>query len=215
MKNRTALVIAIVVVFAVAAIWMNGAVLAQRGGGAQGRPGGPAGPGAPGGMQPPPAPCIGMLRAGATGVYVLAGPTLIKYNAALEEQGKLTLVEAPATTDAAPRPPLHGALLIAPATQTVPEKVLVVIGDRFFAVDGATFQVTATGNLPAIEPPADETAAADARKPQRPMGPPPGPGALEYHDGTLYVQRGPAIIAITIADGSILGQATLPKPAAQ
>lgn len=202
MRNRTALVIAVLVVVALAVMWTSGAVLAQRGGRA---PGGPGGPGGPQGMQPPMGPQIGMLKAGANGVFVLAGPTLIKYNAALEQQGTVQLVEPPTDTSQAPGPPLHGAMLI--VTANGGEKALVLIGDKFFAVDTATLEISAQGTLPGLEAP--EVGGA-----QRPMGPPPGPGGLEYRDGKLYVQRGPTIVALSVADGSVVGQATLPKPEA-
>ena len=212
MKNRKTLGIAFLVVAVLAAIWTSGVVLAQRG---PGGPGPQAGPGGPGGMMPPPVMQIGMVKAGDSGVFILAGPTLVKYSADLTHQDTVQLVEPPADTDVAPKPPLHGAMLLVPADGDAAEKVLVVIGDKFFAVDADTLAIAATGTLPAIDLPAGAKTTTGNTQKQKPLGPPPGPGGLEYNDGTLYIQRGPAVIALNAEDGSVIGQATLPKPDAE
>ncbi len=212
MKNRKTLGTAFAIVALIAAVWASGAVLAQRG------PGGPGGPGDPGGhgaMMPPPGPRTGAMEAGDSGLFVLAGPTLVRYSPDLAEQDTVQLLDATRTSGTAAEPPACGAMLIVPAEGDAAEKLLVVIGDKFFAVDAQTLGIIATGTLPDVELPADQQTTAKGSGKHGPAGPPPGPGALEYHDAALYVQRGPAIIAVNVEDGSVMGQATLPKPPAE
>jgi hypothetical protein len=48
-----------------------------------------------------------------------------------------------------------------------------------------------------------------------PPGPHPPRPALELSGQTLYLLRGPSVVAIDITDGSVVGQATLPPPPAR
>jgi hypothetical protein len=161
---------------------------------AQGRPGGPGGPGGP----PPMGPPI-VMKVGAENAYVLMGCTLIKYNASLEQQGTLALGNPPAAQSgnagAPPPPPPAPAVTMASTANGVPESVLVVLGDQFIRVDGASLKEAARGTLPALDLPH-----------------PPGPQCLELRSSTLYVLRGPQIVAVNIKDGQIIGSATLPMP---
>ncbi|MCX6375481.1 MAG: hypothetical protein NTU88_05520 [Armatimonadetes bacterium] len=161
---------------------------------AQGRPGGPGGPGGP----PPMGPPI-VMKVGAENAYVLMGCTLIKYNASLEQQGTLALGDPPAARSdnagAPPPPPPPATAIIASSANGVPESVLDLLGDQIIRVDGASLKEAAKGTLPALDLPH-----------------PPAPQCLELRGGTLYVLRGPQIIAVNIKDGQIIGSATLPKP---
>ena len=203
-------------------------VSAQRGPG----PGGPGGPG----MMPPP---HAMMKVSADGVFVLAGPTLVKYNAStLKQEGTLQLLEKrnePGVQGEGPQmpppPPGPAQMLIAPDAL-----VLIVAGDQFFRLDAATMQVKAKGALPRPTGPGDgnmppmpgpgmppppgqgpgmEGGPGMPPFPRGPMGPPPALPTMELLGKTLYVQRGPQIVAINVNDGKVIAQAELPKPPAR
>jgi hypothetical protein len=229
-------------------------------------PGAANGPGGRGGrqggmpQQMPPA----VMASGATSLYVMAGGTLLKYDAVtLKELGKVELVAPPAADPAAGaagggrpgaaggRPggaaggpgaaaggpgapggpggrggmnrqrPMAGAMLITPGAN---EQVLVVIGDQFFRLEAATLTVKAKATLPAPElpnanPPMDPGAPDAAGPPEGPGGP-GGPGGmgggrpaeLSLKGVTLYVLRGPQIVAVNTVDGKVTGTAMLPMP---
>ncbi len=214
MKNAKIIAAAVALAFA---IWHSAGVSAQRG------------PQAP--VLPPPIPAGPAVKAGASGLFVLLGGTLLKYDpVTLTPAGSLELAPKAGLPDPpigippnVPPPPIHAQMLISLGS---PELVLVVINDRFFSVDAATMQIVAKTDLPKPEvgPPASET----AKKVQKPRNPGSGPkdGAqivkplmppifhLELSGSTLYVIRGPNIIAININNGDITGQAELPKPPA-
>lgn len=213
-RIKTATVIGWIVVVALVIVSV-GAVVAQRGPRAMDNPGGPGGPG---GMMPPPV----IVKAGTTGVFVLMGATLTKYTPELKEAGTLKLIDsATSTTSGQPKPPAAGVMLIAPG---VKEKVLVIIGEKFFSVDAATLTIAAKAALPKIEqpaPPDSGTALDDQPAPGGPGGPgmpgcpmmkPMGPPPFELQGKILYAMRLPQIFGINIEDGSIVGPVTLPKP---
>lgn len=190
-----------------------GAVLAQRGLRAMENPGGPGGPG---GMMLPPV----VVKAGTTGVFILTGATLTKYTPELKEAGSLKLIDDANTSNAdqQPRLPATGILLIAPGAK---EKVLVIIGEKFFSVDAATLTVVAKATLPKFEQPTPPDGGAGMDNQPTPGGPgmprgpmmrPMGPPPFELQGKILYGMRLPQIFGINIEDGSIVGPITLPKP---
>ncbi len=212
MRTKTAILI---VVCALVAVWIGTTVLAQRGPGGPGGFGGPGGPGGPG-MQPPMGPGP-IMKTGAQGVFVLMGPMLRKYDAALKEKGSLQLIEPPTgnpPADGEPRPPMPpmGILLIAPAGGQASEKAIAIFGDQFFSVDTGSLKVAAKTKLPAIELPKPPDDANPGPGGPPPMGPPPGPGALELQGRILYILRGPQIVGVNVDDGSLAGKASLLKP---
>ena len=133
-------------VAAVCACWFAAGVFAQRG------PRGPIGPGGP-----PPMPAGPIVKAGTTGLFVLMGGTLLKYDAAtLVQAGSLELLtktDLPAPPGGAPAdaplPLIHGQMIVSSANT---ELILIVIADKFFSVDAATLQVVAKSTLPKPEP---------------------------------------------------------------
>lgn len=191
---------------ALVAVWFTGAVMAQREG--------PKPPLAPQ-IQGPPI----MMKAGSTGVFVLTGNVLTKYDAALAMKGSIKLdAEGGDMADIrqpAPPPPTH--MLLSPGPN---QKVLVLIGDRFFSVNADSFTIAARAKLPL--PPKPEATSSDnppAENGDKPgVGPkppvPPMPVELELQGNVLYMLRGPQIIGVNINDGSIVGPAPLPKPPA-
>lgn len=204
--NKSILYLAIAA--ALVAVWFGGAVMAQREG-----PKPPAMPQIPG----PPI----MLKAGSAGVFVLTGNVLTKYDAALSMKGSIKLdVDSGDTANVqqpAPPPPTH--MLLSPGPN---QKVLVLIGDRFFSVNAETFEIAAKAQLPPPpkpEPPARDNPPTEnggdrpdvgPRPPIAPPGP-PMPAGLELQGNVLYMLRGPEIIGVNINDGSIVGPAPLPK----
>ncbi len=198
------LVIAAVLV----AVWIGGTVMAQRE-----RP------------EPAPRPPIQgppiMMKAGSAGVFVLTGNVLTKYDAGLAQKGSVKLEVEPIETENGPRPmlppPTH--MLLSPGTN---EKVLVVIGDRFFSVNAESLAIVAKVKLPM--PPAPQPPTGDNPTPpdnggdQPRMGPrdpmrpgPPMPVGLELQGNVLYMIRGPQILGVNINDGKIVGPVALPK----
>jgi hypothetical protein len=93
------------------------------------------------------------MKAGANVAYVLQGGTLIKYGTDAKQIATLTLAEKPAqNTQTQGQPPMgppppRGEMLVTGDT------VLVILGDSFFNVNGATMTITAKGTLPTIERP--------------------------------------------------------------
>lgn len=220
MKLKTTAYIWIVIA-ALVAVWVGTAVLAQQGPGGPGQPGGPGFPGGPG-MQPP----MGsgpIMKTGTQGVFVLLGPTLKKYDAALREQGSLQLINPPINNpnppaDGARRPPMQpmqpgAVLLVAPAAQGASEKVIAIFGDQVISVDAASLKIAAKAKLPDLQSP---------RPPDGAMGNPQGPGmmppffgpppAIELQGRILYFLRGPQIVGVNVDDGTIAGPAMLGKP---
>jgi len=221
MKSKSMVFVSIIVI-ALVAVWIGTAVMAQRGpGGPGGPPGAPGGPGGPG-MQPPMGPGP-IMKAGAQGVFVLWGPTLTKYDAALKEKGSLQLIGPPTDNPPAegdqkpPMPPMppNGILLIAPAGSGASEKVIALFGDQLVSVDAASLKIAAKAKLPAPEmpKPPDGTAMGNPQGPGMMMpqffGPPP---PIELQGRVLYILRGPQIVGVNVEDGKIVGPAALPKP---
>ncbi|MHB9025553.1 MAG: hypothetical protein ACYC7E_15520 [Armatimonadota bacterium] len=196
---------------------------------AQGGPGGPGGqrgpgmggPGGPGGPRP-------TLTVGAQGVFLLQGGILRKYDAkTLEEKGTLELCKADAGDRQGPGKGMRqgpGEMLLSN------NNLLIVTGDTFYRVDAQKLKIEATGELPALPklaqggnaPNAGRQGATGNRN-QGPGGPGQGPGGqggafgpppahpvLELQGGTLYVLRGPQLLAITIADGKVTAKAEVP-----
>jgi hypothetical protein len=169
---------------------------------------------------------MGHLKAGDEGVFTLLGPALVKYSVDLASQETLVLLQPPAAREddeARPMPPsMGGVIVISPATGGRGEIVVVLLGDQFFSIEAATLNVIANTTLPKLEPPSEgagtqRTARSrggngDNQPGNGQVGPPPLPPMLELHGRTLYVQRGPQIMAINILDGTMIGQNTLPKP---
>jgi len=228
LKGRSVKFLVSIIVVALVAVWVCSAVCAQGGGGGnggggyggRGNRGGFGGGGGFGGFGGAP-----VIKVGTQGIFVLTGGTLTKYDTKLKEQGTLKFVEPapPATdsTDTSGQPrrqmPRSGVVLLAPNPDPTKEKVLVVYGTDFFAIDAATFKVAAKCKLPDPEPPAG-TAPADTTAPGggmggRMMGGFFGPPTLELSGNTLYVVRGTQMLAVNIDDASILGKATLPQQA--
>ena len=179
-------------------------------------PGGPGRPGDGGMMMPPPPPAI-LMKAGTNGLFVLAGPSLIKYDATtLKQQAVLELAkpkDGQSSTDSQDRPPMPPMLsanmmLTSGADNTT--LVLIVIGNKFYSIDAATLSIKAQATLPKLQMP--ELGGDNAR--------PDGPGMpcmmarpeMELLGNTLYVQQAHQIVAIGITDGHIIAQTTLPKP---
>lgn len=182
------------------------------------------GPGPGPGIAPPPmiqGPPRADMKAGVEGVYILRGPTILKYNTGLQEPSTLVLIEPgkPRSDGEAggPPPPIGPIeMLITPAGSGA-EKVLVVAGDQFFSIDGATLKIVARATLPAVELPerAGEGPVPGGPGPgpgfgPRPMGPPPA--TIDLQGDTLYVMRANQIAAIRITDGKIVAQTNLPGP---
>jgi len=196
-----------VVAVLLVAVWLGGTVLAQREGPGPGRPGGP--------MQPQGPPVI--MKAGSAGVFVLIGNTLTKYDTALAEKRSLKLVDQSGAPDPqGPMPPKPTIMLLTPGAN---EKVLVLIGERFFSVDAGSLTVTARATLPPLpappppgdggNPPGDQMVPGGPGRP--PMGP-PMPVGLELQGDVLYMLRGPQVLGVNIQDGKIVGPTDLPKP---
>jgi len=196
------------VAVALVAVWFGGAVMAQREG-----------------PKPPPTPQIQgppiMMKAGSAGLFVLTGNVLTKYDAALSMKGSIKLdVEAGDTANVrqpAPPPPTH--MLLSPGPN---QKVLVLIGDRFFSVNAESFEIAARTQLPppprpeppdGVNPPPENGGDKPEIGPKPPVPPigPPMPVGLELQGNVLYMLRGPEIIGVNINDGSIVGPAPLPK----
>jgi len=140
------------------------------------------------------------MKAGTQGLFFLQGTTLLKFSSTLQAQGKLDLSDASAK--GRPQP---GALLLAG------DDVLVVTGSTFYRVDGKTLTVSVKKALPDVAKTTQTTQAANGQ--HQPPQPPMAPPELELNNRTLYLLRGPSLVALSIDDGSVLGQATLQKPA--
>ncbi len=140
-------------------------------------------------------PPMHQMKAGTQGLFLLQGSTLLKFSTTLQAQGTLDLSEAKAAGH-----PQPGAFLLAG------DDVLVVTGATFYRVDGKTLKVAVKKTLPAATQP---TQAANGQQQQPPMP----PATLELNNHTLYLMRGPSLVALSIDDGSVLGQTTLQKPA--
>lgn len=198
------------------AVWLGGAVMAQREG---------PGPGRPGPMPPMQGPPI-IMKAGSGGVFVLMGNVLTRYDAALAQKGSVKLaVQNDGQDPQRPMPPMPVIMLLSPGAH---EKVLVLIGDQFFSVDSKSLAIV-TAKLPPLPmmqpPPGDNPNPPDnggagqmgpggpGRSPMgmAPMGM-PMPGGLELQGNVLYMLRGPRIVGININDGSIVGPVPLPMP---
>lgn len=202
MKNMRSILVGSIVVVALLAAGFVTSVLAQ---------GGPP----PDGMRGPHPPAV-IMKAGTTGLFVLAGPNLVKYDPkTLAQTGVYTLPAPTASGDSnnqhPPMPP-HIVMLVA-TIDGLGENVLLIAGDQFLRIDGATLQVKAKGTLPKVEMPAPPQGGQGGpdgmRPPMGAMGAPPMP---ELKGSMLYIQRMDQIFAINVTDGSITGAATLPKP---
>lgn len=213
--------LAVLAAITVLCVLFSVAAIAQQGKGGSGN--------GPGNNQPPPPPPV--IKAGADGVFVLTSGALYKLEAdTLTQVGSLQLIEKQATQGKGSQtgnqqqaPPAGGAMIVAAG------KVLVVIGDQFFSIDATSLEIVAKTTLPK---PSDGqnvgsagTRSVKGKNGQGGQGSqggqgngqqgPPPPATLELQGTTLYVAHGPQIIAVNIDDGTILGQATLPKPADQ
>lgn len=167
MKTRTA--------FGIAGLAMAG-VLAGSGVSAQRGP-------MPGRQMMPLPPPI--MKAGTAGLYVLAGPTLVKYDAAtLQRKGSIDLVTKPGNPPGReggrpgmpPRQPAPAELLLAKLDGI--EQILIVTGDEFIRVDSDSLKVAARGKLPAPAGPGQ----GGQRMGPPPTGPDDGPGAAPPSD---------------------------------
>ena len=138
-------------------------------------------PGQPNGM-PPKRPQLPVMHAGVSGLFVLEGTTLTKYDAAtLKQLGNLQLVEnIAAKADAtagnnAGRPKMgqtsDGAFLVVKIDNT--ENLLVIAGDQFTRITAQDFKVAVKQALPV---------AQMAPPPGGPEGP-DGPGAPAANAG--------------------------------
>jgi len=175
------------------------------------RPGGPGGPGGPGpgGLRGPDM----MVEPTEQGVFVLQGGVLLKYDAAtLKQVGRIVLLQPrDAESGDQPGPPHMGP----PAgTLRVHEgNVLAVLADQFVVVNAASFKVTAKATIPAPArqdaPPEDVNADAGFRRP--PMA--PQCMMLKTVGETAYLQRGPELLAVSIANGKVTATGELPLPA--
>lgn len=195
MKKTVLLGVCIFAVLAVIAV--SGTVLAQRG---------PGGPGQMGPGMPPPNHTN--MQAGTAGVFILAGPSLVKYNAAtLKQEGTLQLLEKKdsTSTDQPPMPPAPADMLLVSGSNIV----VVIAGDNFFIVDATALTVTAKGTLPKLQAP-DQATGSDTTS--VPCPPPAGRATIQVSGSTLYVLRADQLVAVNIKDGSIAAQTTLPKP---
>ncbi len=114
---------------------------------------------------PPPA----TMQVGTAGVFVLEGPLLGKYDAALKPLNTLDLRPAQATKGTAAAttkdatkppqgPPPPGALLLGQVGST--EVLLAVSGHTFYRIDPVAFTITVQGELPAPARPAAPPQAA-------------------------------------------------------
>jgi len=183
----------------------------QRGGrhamGQRGMGGGGRGPG----MMGPGMGMMSRMKVGAQGLFVLQGPTLLKYDpATLALKGQLALAdpaaEQAAAGDGNGQPMGHPKPI---AFLPAGDDVLVVAGDTFIRVDGKTMQKAVTGTLPTVTLPTPPDNAGDGMAPPPPNFPP----MLELNGTTLYVERGPSLVAVNTADGTVTAKATLPTPA--
>ena len=161
-----------------------------------------------------------LTKAGAEGVFVVVCGTLTKYEAGtLKQAGTLQLAEPP--TDQGnmgdqQRPPMPPpALGMVLAANGGAEKVIVLLGDQLFIVDAASLKLDVNVTLPKLPAPPDPGASDQGNAGQMRPPMPPGPhqpSMIEVNGHIAYVQRGPQIVAVSITDGSIRGQAKLPKP---
>jgi hypothetical protein len=188
------------VVVVLIGVWIAGTVMAQGGSEPQQGP-------------PPPPPPVSM-KAGPAGIFTLAGDTLVKYDASLTQVGTLKLVDqakAPATQDGAAPPPHRLGPAVMQLTTGDNAKVLVLMGGQFFSIDAASMEITAKTQLPAPPKPPSDNTVAPANQPG-PGGPRPPQPNLEVNGRIAYVMHGDQIIATNIDDGTLAGQAALPKP---
>ncbi len=208
--NWAVVIVLLGVMFGSIAIAQRG----QGGPGGMGGPGGPMGPMGQGGPGGPPHPMV-MIETGTSGVFVLAGCTLVKYDAALKEVGTLNLGEQSTSATDKPPMPKPGEVLFSAGSGSAGDKILIVMGDEFYCIDATTLKVTVKATLPVVEPPKQENADTQTMQTGKgPGGPPPAKAILKLNGQTLYIVRGPQIVAINIADGTVTGQNTLPKPPA-
>ena len=161
----------------------------QQGGGMRGMPNGM-----------PPMHQLHQMKAGTQGLFLLQGSTLRKYSTTLQAQGTLDLSDTTAAAGGHPHP---GTFLLAG------DDVVVVTDSTFYRVDGKTMKVAVKKALPEATQSTQTANGQQQQQPQRPMP----PADLELNNHTLYLMRGPSLVALSIDDGSVLGKATLPKPA--
>jgi hypothetical protein len=155
MTTRTLTITAVAATLMAAGIATT--AFAQRGQG-QGQGQGPGAGQAPPPMGPPPA----CMQVGASGVFVLTGPVLGKYDAALKAEGTLDLrpakvndATAPAQGQAGGPPPGRpgpGALLLSDANSD--EVLLAVSGNTFYRINPVALTIDKQCELPAPAMPA-------------------------------------------------------------
>jgi hypothetical protein len=188
-------------------------------------------------MPPPPPPLT--VRYVGDSLLVLRGNTLVKLDEhTLEESGSVMLGEERADMQDGQRilpRPLGGPPLLIADGAGRSAAVLVILGDTFYRVQPRTMTVVATTALPALPlppmrredrgeqrgvPPADmEPAAlpgmgAHGNGPGgHGMGPGMPPTTYELQGNTLYLVRGPQLMAIDVNSGKILAEQSLaPTP---
>jgi hypothetical protein len=104
-------------------------------------------------MMRPPRP---IMKISSVGIFVLAGPVLMKYNATtLKPEGRVNLMMRGTTPAQRGRlrmlqPPLPAAMALAGGTGGC--IVVVVIGDRFFSVDAVSMRIIAKALIPGVRP---------------------------------------------------------------
>ena len=141
------------------------------------------------------------MKAGEQGVFVMQGNTLLKYPPTLQGTPAKLDLGTPAAAENAPRNhPQPGTFLLAG------DDVLLVLGGTYYRVDGKALTITKKITLPALTQPALSAGGGQQMPPRTPHP------ELVLNNHTLYVLRGASMVALNIEDGTILGQATLPKP---
>ncbi len=184
-------------------------------------------------MLPPPPP---LLEVVGENLFVLRGQTLTKYKAdTLTQQGAVKLA-ASATGQALTGPdgrhPMAGSLLLTTGSGKT-AAVLVISGNTFYRLRASDLAIAAKATLPA--PPApphgaggpvDQQGRTGGRSEMggmqgrsggsggdggfgRPGGPGrPGQASAKLAGHTLYLQRGPQLLAIDATTGTVTGQDT-------
>ncbi|MBI5835415.1 MAG: hypothetical protein HZB16_24190 [Armatimonadetes bacterium] len=157
-------------------------------------------------QQPPPPPPTD-IASNAVGVYILAGPSVLRLdpkNLALlltKELPKPTQTVTGSTgqqLDAPPRPSC-----IAANSQAV----YVLAGAKVLKLDCTTLALLASRDLPK---PTTTTAASSTGGATGQAGPPPGP--ISANEVGVYVMAGPTVIRLDPATLAAVSTTTLPKP---
>jgi hypothetical protein len=177
-----------------------------------------------------------LMHAGNSGLFILAGMQLTKYEAAtLQEIASISLNSAlavppdpwnlPARLNFPARPQAPAAFLIADVGHR--ETILAVVGDTFYLIDARKMTITTQHALPpvAVSPrqhgsgpgprggnPPNRNANGNNR-PRRNQGGAstaelPAQVSLELHEHTLYVLRANQLLALNSKSGEVLAQGT-------